>query len=316
MLIAAVLPGELAHLQAADVKLGYVYSDQITSSYKGMSEPNALLTKEKTSFRHRADSLHELLVEAKSDFDAQKLLLSEEGKAAKNAEIDELQRRYDGHVREVYGPNGKLEQKTQELMGPVIQKIKEAVEKVAKNDGYTIVFDASESKLAILYAADEANLTREVLDEINREYAPVTPGGTTEKRYAVTPFNESNDETQEANLGEQCRATVYEILRTQPRTQMVTNTDLTAALVNHGLTGRANITDELVYSLGKDIQADYVFSGSVTKTGKKITITMKAADPRLSKSFPAETGTANRPEELRATLGNMATNLLKKIAQQ
>ena len=104
-----------------------------------------------------ADSLYSELAKARADFDAQRLLLSEEGKAAKNTEIDELQRSYDSYINSVYGPGGKLEQKTQELMAPVIQKIKDAVERAAKADDYTLVFDAAESKLAILYAASDAN---------------------------------------------------------------------------------------------------------------------------------------------------------------
>jgi outer membrane protein len=310
-LVFAVVP-----LRAADVKIGYIYSDQIMKEYRGMSEPNAALGKEKAAFKQKADSLYQILAKVKSDFESQKLLLSEDAKAAKSAEIEEAERRYDSHVNEVYGPNGKLEQKTEELMAPVIKKIQETVEKLAKDDGFQVVFDAAESKLAIIYAAAGTNLTKEVLDELNREYAPVSASGVAEKRYAVCPLTEANDEAQQANLGEECRTQAYDLIRVQPHTQMVLNSDLSSALLNRGVTGKANITEQLVYSIGKDIQADYIFFGSVSKSGKKITITLKIADPRLNKAFPEEVGIANRIEELRQPLGNMIPKLLRKLPQE
>lgn len=310
-ILLATLP-----LAAAEQKIAYIYSDQIIAGYQGMTEPSTALNKAKADFKATADSLNLALTRARSDFEAQKLLLSEEGKAAKNTEIEDLQRRYDSYVSEVYGPGGKLEQKSAELMAPVIDQIKAAVTKIAQTENFTLVFDAAESKLAILYAASGANLTGDVLDELNREFKPITPGAPVEKRYAVCPLYEANDEAQQENLGEQCRALIYEVVRSQPRTVMVTNTDLNGALLNRGVSGRANIGEQMSFAVGKDLQADYIFYGSVTKVGKKITITLNVADPRLNKAFPPETDDAARPEELRQVLGNITSKLLHKLPSQ
>jgi outer membrane protein len=313
VLIAGLLLA-LAPLYAAnEQKIGYIYSDQVISGYQGMTEANAALVKEKAAFKTRADSVNAELVKARTDFEAQKLLLSEEGKAAKNAEIEGLQRGYDSYLSDVYGAGGKLEQKTQELMAPVIQKIKDAVEKVAKADEFTLVFDAAESQLAILYAASGANLTSLVLDELNRELAPVTSGTLIDRRYAVCPLFEANDEAQQANLGEQCRGLIYDLVRSLPRTQMVTVTELNSALLNKGISGRSNVTEELAFDVGKTLQADYIFFGSVTMSGKKVTITMSVADPRLNKTFPPETDNTSRPEQYKQVLGNIVNKLVHKL---
>jgi outer membrane protein len=315
LLIAGLLLA-LAPLYAAnEQKIGFIYSDQVIAGYQGMTEANATLAKEKAAFRSKADSLNTDLTKARADFEAEKLLLSEEGKAAKNAEIDELQRNYDGYINSVYGPGGKLEQKTQELMAPVIQKIREAVERAAKADDYTLVFDASESKLAILYSASGANLTGSVLDDLNRELTPVTPGAVVDRRYAVCPLFEANDEAQQDALGEKCRSLTYELVRNLAHTQMVTNSELNSALLNKGISGRSNVTEELAFDVGKTLQADYIFFGSVTKSGKKITITMSVADPRLNNTFPPETDNTSRPEELKQVLGNIVHKLTSKLPQ-
>jgi outer membrane protein len=310
-LLLAVLP-----VFAAEQKVGYIYSDQVIAGYEGMTESNTALGKEKALFKATADSLYSELAKARADFEAQRLLLSEEGKSGMNAEIEAMQRRYDGYVNEVYSPGGKLEQKTQELMSPVIQKIRDAVEKVAKADEFTLVFDAAESKLAILYAGSEANLTASVLDELNREYKPVTPGAVTERRYAVCPLFEANDEAQQENLGEQCRVFVYSIIKELPRTQMVTNAELNSGLLNRGISGRANVTEQVAWDVGKDLQADFIFFGTVTKAGKKITVTLSVADPRLNKTFQLETDNTPRVEELKQVLGNMIGKLFRKLPPQ
>lgn len=311
-----LLAALFAALPAAELKIAYVYSEQILKEYKGMQEPLAALNKEKAGFRQRADSLAGLLSKARADLAAQKLLLSDEGRAAKTAEIEELQKRYDDYLREVYGPKGRLEQKTDELMGPVIEKLRETVARIAKDRGYLLVFDASESKLAILYAESGLNITRDVIDELNREYQPVTPSTPAEKRYAVCPLNELNSEASEANAGEQARALIYELIKSQPRTQMVTPAELNSALLTRGISGRTTITEEVVYGVGKDIQADYIFYGTVTKSGKKYTIVLSIADPRLNKTFASETGTASRVEELKQTLGNLVSTLIRRLPQE
>jgi outer membrane protein len=313
-LLIAGLVLALAPLYAAtEQKIGFIYSDQVITGYQGMTEANAALAKEKAAFKSKADSLNTELTKARSDFQAEELLLSEEGKSAKNAEINDLQRGYDSYLNDVYGPGGKLEQKTQELMAPVIQKIKDAVEQAAKADDYTLVFDASESKLAILYAASSANLTASVLDGLNRELAPVTTGAIVDRRYAVCPLFEASDEAQQANLGEQCRGLVYDLVKNLPHTQMVTNTELASGLLNKGISGRANVTEELAFDVGKTVQADYIFFGSVTMSGKKVTITLSVADPRLSNTFPPETDNTSRPDEYKQVLGNIVHKLVSKL---
>jgi outer membrane protein len=311
MLVLFALP-----IFAVDQKLGYVYTDQILKGYQGMSEPTADLNKEKTAFRQSADSIYQALTKAKSDFDAQKLLLSEEGKAAKNAEIEEIQRQYDTTVSSIYGPGGKLEQKTQEIMGPITQKIKDAVQKVAQDEGYTIVFDAAESKMAILYSAADADITKEVLDELNREFKPVSASGVGTRRYAVCPIYEANDEAQKDNDGEQVRSVVYNIVNALSQVQVVAPTDLNSALLNLGGSGQANITDDLAYRLGMELQTDYIFYGSVTKSDQKFSITLNVADPRLKKTFQPQSATANRQEDLKTVITNMVGKLVGELPQQ
>ena len=95
LLIVTLLLALAPLYAASEQKIGFIYSDQVIAGYQGMTEANAALAKEKTAFKSKADSLNAALTKARQDFEAEKLLLSEEGKAAKNAEVDGLQSAYD-----------------------------------------------------------------------------------------------------------------------------------------------------------------------------------------------------------------------------
>ena len=58
-----------------------------------------------------------------------------------------------------------IETKRRELLGPIIDKVKAAVEKVAKEQGYEIVIDSSTFN-AVLYAEDSVDLTPAVMKEL------------------------------------------------------------------------------------------------------------------------------------------------------
>lgn len=318
-LLITVLLLALAPLHAANPqKIGFIYSDQIIAGYQGMTEADSTLAKEKAVFKSAADSLNTELNKARADFENEKLLLSEEGKAAKNAEIAQLQTNYDTYVSAVYGPGGKLEQKTEELMAPVTQKIKDAVKEAAEADNYTLVFDASESKLAILYAAADANLTASVLDNLNRELAPVAPGAVAQRRYAVCPLFEANSIAQQAGLGEQCRSLTYNLLSGLPSVEMVTASALSNALLNKGISGPSNISEQIAFDVGKTVQADYVFFGSASETegGQKITVTMSVSDPHLDKTYPAQTENTARADQLKQVLGDIVNKLVHELPPQ
>jgi len=61
-----------------------------------------------------------------------------------------------------------IEKKRQELMGPIIQKAKDAVNKIAVNQGYQMVFDSSIFG-SIMFAEDMTDITPAVKAELGIE---------------------------------------------------------------------------------------------------------------------------------------------------
>ena len=77
-----------------------------------------------------------------------------EAEAEKLSEDENKIRQFDTEMQT------SILQKQQELLAPIQEKVNNAIEEVAKSQGYTMVFDSSAG--SILYADDATNITSQV----------------------------------------------------------------------------------------------------------------------------------------------------------
>lgn len=80
----------------------------------------------------------------------------EEAIIKKENEAKELQQKY-------FGPNGELYTKRQDLINPIQEKIYNAIQKLATNNKYQIVFDSA-SDLTMLYKNNTLDKSDKVLE--------------------------------------------------------------------------------------------------------------------------------------------------------
>lgn len=91
------------------------------------------------------------------DFQKSEKSMTETLRNTKVKEITDMEKR----IQEFQGSaQQELQKKEEELMAPLIDKIKKAIEAVAKEKGYTYVFD--ESMGVLLYAAESENIMADV----------------------------------------------------------------------------------------------------------------------------------------------------------
>ncbi len=69
-------------------------------------------------------------------------------------------------MQSIWGPGGLVAQRNEELLRAVVDKIQKAARKIAAEEGYDFVFDASEGN--IIYADRAYDLTQHVLDALNQ----------------------------------------------------------------------------------------------------------------------------------------------------
>jgi outer membrane protein len=306
LFLAALLP-------AREFKVGYVDSDAVIARYEEAREAKSQLDREVVGFRAAAESLRLLHQTAVDEFQSQELSLSEEGRRAKMAEVEQLKRRYDAFVEEVYRKGGKIDQKNSELIAPLVQRIGEVVTAIAGQEGFALVMDASKSE--ILFSDAGLDLTQLVIDELNREYASAAPGSVQNLVYAVLPVFATNDEARQDRVDFQIREFIYNLVRVQPKTDMVPSGRVDEQLTQRGVQGRA-ATGRDAIDIGTALKVDYAILGTCTKQDRKVDFSLTIVDVRMNnEELKTETGQALREDKLNEEVGRVVQTLLAAVVR-
>lgn len=150
----------------AEIKIGYVDSNQIMSSFDEVRQVQIDLEKEQRRLENEFNLLLAQLDSLQQDYERQRLLMSEQRRSEKENEILNMKKSAEEFQMRKFGPEGEIYRKQNELLKPVLKKIDEAIQKVGSEQGYDFIFDAQSG--ALVYALDSYNITEDVIDELSR----------------------------------------------------------------------------------------------------------------------------------------------------
>lgn len=142
----------------------YVYVDtkyileQIPEYAEAQTEINDLSKKWQEEISNRK----KIIEEKEAAFKAEEILLPEETKKTKLAEIEILKKEARELQKQRFGVQGDLFKKRQELIQPIQEKIFKAIKEIAKDSNYSFVFDKASSS-NILYAEGKLDVSDRVL---------------------------------------------------------------------------------------------------------------------------------------------------------
>lgn len=149
----------------AQVKIGYINSEAIM---KELPEAQDAQRKLDNLVQEWQAELRRLESEWKQKYDAydrDKLIMSDQTRSEKEKELVDLENKIMQYREQKFGQNGELFQKQEEFMKPIQNKIFNALEKIAKDEGYDFVFDKS-GEILLLYANEKYDLTNKVLQAL------------------------------------------------------------------------------------------------------------------------------------------------------
>lgn len=150
----------------AQLKIGYVNSDRILSEFEEAREAQSKLDSEARKLQEQYQSMLGKLDSLQREYERQKMMMSDTRKRSKEQEISSLQESIQKFQVEKLGPEGEIYKKQNELVAPIIEKIKRVIEKVGKAEKYDYIFDTVAGN--ILYAEPALDLTDKVLYELKR----------------------------------------------------------------------------------------------------------------------------------------------------
>jgi outer membrane protein len=146
-------------------KNAYIDSKYILENVPAYAEAQEKLQKYSERWQKEIDDRYAVLQKMKDAYDREEVLLPQEVKEKRKAEMDTLLQQAMDLQKSHFGVNGDLFQKRQELIKPIQDEIFDALSKVASKGNYSFVFDkANQSNL--IFADSKYDLSDRVLKEM------------------------------------------------------------------------------------------------------------------------------------------------------
>ena len=146
----------------------YIDSDYIMSKIPEYVEAKDKLDKLAERWTKQIEDRYVAIKKKKNNFEREEILLPKEEKEKRREEIKNLEQEAIDLQTLHFGAEGDYFQKRQELIKPIQDRIFTALKKLAKSDGYDLVFDkANQSNL--IFALSEYDISDDILDEMGIE---------------------------------------------------------------------------------------------------------------------------------------------------
>ena len=161
MILLALILTSLTQMQAQ--KFAYVDTDYILTKIPEFVQVENKINSYSSSWETEIENGYAEIETMYKDYQAEEVLLTpamkikrEEAIIKKEKSIQELQQKY-------FGPEGDLYKKRQELIKPIQDRIFDAIQQLAANNKFSVIFDAS-SDLIMLYSNPDLDKSDRVLE--------------------------------------------------------------------------------------------------------------------------------------------------------
>lgn len=146
-------------------RFGYIDTDFILNKMPDFKKAQDEIDQLAEAWAKEVDDMNKEIKSMYSALQAEQVLLTEEMKIERTAAIQKKEEEMKEYQKKVFGFEGLLFLKQQELVKPVQDKVWDAVDKVAKQNNLAIVFDKA-GELVMIYTDPRFDYTDFVLDEL------------------------------------------------------------------------------------------------------------------------------------------------------
>jgi len=200
--------------EASGQKIGYVSTETIKQQYEPYKQAevrlDAMVNEWKTDLDQQQKDIDDLELEMKKN----RLIWTDNERQQKEMEIADKRRKREQFATEKFAPGGEHDKQAESLFQAIWEKIYLAIQKVASDEGYDIVWDKSVDPLVYVNAkydltvkvmkqlgisADELEKKQqEVIDADPRNKKLEEPRRLRSRRRSTTPETEKQDTVQAA----------------------------------------------------------------------------------------------------------------------
>jgi outer membrane protein len=151
----------------AETKIGFINSDQILEKFPGTRSAMETFNQDVKQWNDDATTRKQELDKLGRELADKSPMLSDDKRREAEQDYQRKSTEYDQFVQSVWGPNGLVVKRNEEILRPIISKIQTILAKIGSDEGFDLILDAANGN--ILYANQELDLTQRVIDELSKE---------------------------------------------------------------------------------------------------------------------------------------------------
>ncbi len=146
-------------------KYGFIDSGYILENIPSFRAAQEQLNQLSTQYQKELESMHAEIEQMYQDFQAESVLLSEDMKRKREDVIITKEKDYKQLQRKYFGPEGDLFQKRQSLVKPIQDDIFRAVQDIANEGSYALIFDKA-GGTTLFFTNPRYDLSDQVLQKL------------------------------------------------------------------------------------------------------------------------------------------------------
>lgn len=150
---------------AQGLKIGFVKDEVIKQRFTGWQRAQEQWEVQNKAWDDEAMTKQEEIEQLLEEYEKQKLILSDEKRKEKEASIRAKQEALDAFTRQTYGPGGTAETKHAQLLKPLLEQATAAIEAVALEGDYDIIFTGQS---ALGYIKESFDVTEKVIEYLEK----------------------------------------------------------------------------------------------------------------------------------------------------
>lgn len=146
-------------------KYAYVDTEYILNNIPVYESAKTQLEDLTNEWKTEIDNKKAIIDKMYSDYQAERLLLTEELRAKREDEIMKKEQELRQLQQKYFGPDGMLYKKREELVKPIQDDIYNAIKEIATEGSYAVIFDTADN-LNMLYTDPKHDKSDEVLRKL------------------------------------------------------------------------------------------------------------------------------------------------------
>lgn len=161
-------------MQVMAQKEAFIDSQYILSNIPEYNDAQETLNNLSQKWQKEIETKHEQALEMYKKFQAQSVLLPADVRKSRKEAIDKANQEVTDLQKKYFGPDGELFKKRKELIGPIQEKVYNAIQTVAQTENIDFVFDKAGSP-TLIYGNPKYDISDAVLDEVGKVMQTATP---------------------------------------------------------------------------------------------------------------------------------------------